>query len=432
MNIGKIFKVLFQNDLKNIITAIFSQGMLSISNFVIGIIMAKYTTKNEYGMYVMLFSFIGILGGYQNGLINAPLMSLVNKKIDSEKNIYIHSLSVGKDLIFIPILLIMSLSFIGFGYFNNTPGYYVSEAFVLFFVTLIFLIKEYYRTLNYVVMNTTAIFKMDMVNVIVVFLGMGILVYYEIVLSLTGIMVLGFGYFSAFLFSSNRKTFKSHINRATIKATLLENWNYGKWVILGVTSSLAKDRGYIYIVSAILGLSTLAEISATRLFLMPIGLLSLSSGQIVIAKGSKLLATDNEKEFRDFIFSFLSILLIVSGLYFVFIVFTTKYIIGILGEKYFNLNGMIYIWGVYFLIYAIRMLIGTALIVYGEFKKQGAYDLVGSIFTLIFCIVLVFTNGRFGAIISLIIGEIVVMACYIKLYRNKKNTLNNKECLSTV
>lgn len=397
--------------------------MLSVSNFVIGILMAKYTTKNEYGMYVMLFSFIGISGGYQNGLINAPLMSLVNKKVDSKKKIYISSLSVGNNYIFIPILILMSISICVIGYINNAPRYYIAEGFVLFFTTFIFLIKEYHRTLNYVSMNTRAIFIMDFMNVCIVFIGMAILVVFNLVSGLTGIIILGFGYLSAYVFSGNRKLYRSHINKNSIKSALMENWSYGKWMILGISSSLAKDRGYIYIVTAILGLSTLAEISASRLFLMPIGLLSLSCQQIIITKGSILVSSNMEKEFREFLFSFLSVLLIASGLYFIFIVFATRFIVQFLGEKYSNINGLIYIWGTYFLVYVTRMVLGNALIVYGEFKKQGSYDLLGSILTLVSCIILVYTNGRFGAIVSLIIGEFIIMCCYIKLYSNIKHSV---------
>ena len=103
---GKMFEVLFRNELRKIITAILSQGILSVSNFVIGILMAKYASKSEYGMYVVLFSFIGILGGYQGGLINAPLMALVNTKKEEEKRIYVSSLSAGKNFLFVPVLFI--------------------------------------------------------------------------------------------------------------------------------------------------------------------------------------------------------------------------------------------------------------------------------------------------------------------------------------
>jgi O-antigen/teichoic acid export membrane protein len=415
-NHRRVFSILHQNDLPKIITAVFSQGMLSISNFTIGIIMAKYCEKSEYGMYVILFSFIGILGGYQKGIINAPLMTLIHNKNEHEQKIYISSLSAGKNYLFLPPLLVLTLSMIVFGFISRVPGYYLKEGVVLFAVTTIFLSKEFLRVLNFVSMDTKTILIMDLLNVIVVFIGMFFLVYYDIVSSLTGIVILGVGYFVAYLFSRKKYIYKTSINKKSIKSALLENWNYGKWVFLGVTSSLLQERGYIYIVTALLGLSTLAEISASRLFLVPIGLLSLSSAQIVIAKGSKMVASNNNKEFRDFVFSFVSVSLGIWFIYYILILLISDYIVLFLGEKYANLQMLIAIWGIYFFIYTIRMLIGTALIVYGHFKKQAAYDIVGSTLAIASCFFLISIIGRSGGIISLIIGEAATMLLYLKLY----------------
>lgn len=421
---GKMFEVLFRNELRKIITAILSQGILSVSNFVIGILMAKYASKSEYGMYVVLFSFIGILGGYQGGLINAPLMALVNTKKEEEKRIYVSSLSAGKNFLFVPVLFLISSAMILYGFVNHVQGYYIKEGIVVFLVAFLYLSKEFFRTLHYVLMDTNAIFRIDLANVVPVFAGMALLIHLDAVSSLTGLLVLGFGYFAAYLLSRRGDLYYAPVTGASIKIALKENWDHGKWVLLGVSSSLVQDRGYLYIVTALLGLGTLAEISAARLFMMPIGLLAFSSARIAVAKGSKMVSLKENKEYQEFIFSFISVLLIIWFLYFLFVLLASNMFIEFLGGKYSNTQNLIYLWGAFFFVYIVRVLLGTVMVVYREFRRQANYDMVGTVLAIISCFVLINIVGRIGAIISLIIGETATMILYVKMVADKKNEVN--------
>jgi O-antigen/teichoic acid export membrane protein len=415
---GKILEVLFRNELYKIATAIMSQGILSVSNFVIGILMAKYAPKTEYGIYVILFSFIGILGGYQGGIINAPLMALVNAKNEGERRRYVSGLSAGKNFLFVPVLILISSAMILYGFINDIQGHYIMEGIILFLVAFLYLSKEFFRTLQFVSMNANAILRIDLANVVPVFIGMALLVHLDAVSSLTGILVLGTGYFAAYLLSKRKNPYDAPVNGESIKQALKENWSHGKWVVLGVTSSLMQDRGYIYIVSALLGLSTLAELSAARLFLMPIGLLAFSSAKIAVAKGSKLVSLEENREYQEFIASFLSVLLIIWFLYFLFVLFASNLFIGFLGGKYSNTQNLIYLWGAFFFVYIVRVLLGTVMVVHREFRKQANSDMFGTALAILSCFVLINIVGRAGAILSLIIGETSTMILYVKMYAN--------------
>ncbi len=420
MSINNKFNFLYQNDLRKIFTAIFSQGMLSVSNFAISIIMAKYTTKSEYGMYVILFSFIGILKAYQNAIINAPLMDLVNLTNASEKRTYISSLATGNFYIFIPLLFLLVITVVMYSVINNSPSSYIIVAVVVSTVTMIFLSKEFVRTLLFVNMNINAVFIMDVLNTVTIFIGLTLLVYIDKISSLTAIVVLGSGYFVANIFAQRKNLYCSEKNNKSIKKALKENWNHGKWVFMGVTASLLQDRGYVYIVSIVLGLEALADVSAARLFMMPIGLLIMSSPKILVAKGSKMLSLNKNYEFRKFVFSFISTLLIVWFFYSLLIMLTSNLIIGFLGEKYINTKELIFIWSIFFFVNSIRFQMGAALLVYRKFKEMSLIDIWGLTFSITSCFLLVYTIGRSGAIVSIIIGEVVTLILYMKLYLRLK------------
>ena len=77
-------------------SAIFTQSLLSLANFIVGFVVAKYATKSEYGIYVILFSIIGIAGNYQNALVNTPLTVLAPKKDPAEKDLFLSGLGFGQ------------------------------------------------------------------------------------------------------------------------------------------------------------------------------------------------------------------------------------------------------------------------------------------------------------------------------------------------
>ena len=243
-----------------------------------------------------------------------------------------------------------------------------------------------------------------------------LLVCFNALSSLGAIIVLGCGYSVSFIYGKRNGVDYSSRTSKSIKEALKENWAYGKWALLGVASGLLQERGYIYIVSGLLGLSNVADIAAARLFLMPINLLNVGSARIAVAKGSKILATNRNHEFRKFFFWFVALLLLITIIYIVFIILASDLLIDVLGKKYVNTQGLIFLWSIFYLIFTIRYQLGMALVAYRQFKIQARYDIYGSTIAIASCFILVLEIGRAGAIISLMLGEFVTMIFYLKLY----------------
>jgi O-antigen/teichoic acid export membrane protein len=180
---------------------------------------------------------------------------------------------------------------------------------------------------------------------------------------------------------------------------------------------LLQDRGYLYMVSLVLGLDALADLAAARLFFMPLGLLNLSTTRIAISKGSQLAALHRWREFRTFLFAFTSVLLLVWLLYSAVVLATFHRVVElVLGAKYSSAGSTLALWAVFFGVFTVRRQLCTALGVYKLFKETAGYDIVAALAALISCLVLVLAIGQAGAVVSLIIGEAVAMVLYLRLY----------------
>ncbi len=388
--------------------SLFTQGMLSIANFVVAFSIAKYASKSEYGIYVILFSIIGIAGNYQSALVNTPLTVLVPKKDSTEKVLFVSGLGFGQWILYLPLIIlsIIIVTIYSLFYQDFTLLHHVL---VLSLGILTYLLYEFIRTVNYSKLRIHLLVKMDALFVIFVALGISILIVFHKVTCSYSITILGAGYFIAAIFGISYAQDTYIINWKSIVHSFRETWRYSRWALIGVTSNIFMNRGYIYIVSASLGLEKIAEISLARLLLRPVGLFLSSSGNITLAKGAEVLNIKGLARFKMLIMviSCFLVLVCISYLFGLWILY--DYLISFLGEKYGSIQGFLFLWGIFFLVHSLRYPITNALVVCKEFKALAKYDVMSAIITIASCLILTKTFEGYGTIISLIVGELVML-----------------------
>ena len=109
MNIIRILNRMVKNhSVQHVFWAMFTQGLLSVVSFLIGFVIAVKAQKAEYGLYVLLFSIIGIFGNYQNAIVNTPLTILMRKQ-ENEKT-FIGSFALGQWIVLVPLIIIMIIT----------------------------------------------------------------------------------------------------------------------------------------------------------------------------------------------------------------------------------------------------------------------------------------------------------------------------------
>jgi len=388
----------------------FTQGLLSLTNFVVGLCVAKYAEKSEYGIYVILFSTLGIVGNYQNALVNNPLTVLIHRKGGEEKPLFVSGLGFGQWLFFFPLALLSLV--IALIYASLQQDFtIVNYLLVLGLASSTYLLREFLRTVNYAKMRIHLVVKMDAIFVVSVALGLGILVGLDRVTSTVSIAILGIGYLLPSAFGYVYAGDLYVLKWESIRKAMAETWQYSKWAMISVSSYMLQNRGYIYIVSVALGLQDLADISAARLFLMPLGLIVDSSGKMMLAKGAEVLNVEGVRRFKRFVLSVTGFLFLLGVVYGGLLWLTHPVLItSVFGDKYGNLSGLIFLWGINFLIYSLRYPINTALMACGEFKTLAGYDVLGGIITTVTCFILTGAIRGPGAIIALTIGEMILLS----------------------
>lgn len=415
--VNSLFQIVRRPIVQKILSSMFTQGLLSVSNFAIGLAIAKYASKSEYGTFIILFSIMGIVGNYQNALINTPLAILFHKKELTEKVLFLSGLGFGQWILFFPLVILTVIATFTYSiiYQEFTTLKYVI---ILSIATLAYLLREFLRTVNYSKMRIDLIIKMDMLFIFCVAIGLWILIAFHNINSSSSITVLGVGYFFSAIFEYFYARDVYILNWQSIKKAFTETWQYGSWSLISVSTYMLQSRGYIYIISASLGLNELADISAARLFLMPLGLVIQSSNKIILAKGGEVLnvSRDGISRFKKFILLMTCFLVFVWIMYVLFLWLTHKFLVTYaLGEKYSNLEGFILLWVIFFFVETLRFPLNRALMVCKDFKVLANYDIISAIITTVACFILTGAIRGSGAIIALIAGELTLLL--FNLYR---------------
>ena len=68
--------------------ALADQGMISASNFLASILMARYLGLDEFGRFTLVWLVVEFFSGLQHATIIAPMMSIAPKQAASERRVY--------------------------------------------------------------------------------------------------------------------------------------------------------------------------------------------------------------------------------------------------------------------------------------------------------------------------------------------------------
>ena len=127
--------------------AVFTQGLLSGTNFVINLSIARYASKADYGKYVILFSILLIFGSYQNALFNSPFLVLHSKKKAGKQTRFLSGLFHGQWLFFsVFFFLALIFAYIYSRWFSVETAFSYTSLLSLFAFPYLF--REFIRTIH--------------------------------------------------------------------------------------------------------------------------------------------------------------------------------------------------------------------------------------------------------------------------------------------
>ncbi len=413
LNSNVIFKSSFFNKmissvlLKNSAISALNQAIISGANFFVALILVRNVAKGEYGIYSFAFAVLMFIVSVQNALITTPMSILLVAKKDEKKNIYTSSLLLGQILtvISISIITIAAVYFTaGNSLFNDTKTATVAA---VAFAIIGVLLREFFRAYAYADEKPVKALILDSKYIAAYILFILIAYYFEFVRTPLVFLLMGIAALISPAISSLGLSFKATLK--SIKSSYSENWEFGRWSLLGVMITHIQTYSYIYLLSLLIGSTAVADASASKLLLMPIVLFQAGWGNVVRPYGSRLREENKMEKFfsQQLKLGIAASLLIIL---YSFIVYSFSGLLSeyIFTEKYREALNYVVLWGVVFAINFFRINASNGLQVLKDFKHITIYNFYSMLITIVLSYFLIIKYEVVGSLIAFAVGELVL------------------------
>ena len=379
------------------------QGLISLINFGVQVILIKNVTKGEYGYYSLALSIIMYLMSFQNAVVNTPITVSLAERTTDEKNKYVSAVFNGQ---FYFLTIICSLgALISFGLiyhiFKIDYGLFTASLFVGSFGVLN---REFLRSYFFAEERPLKVLKLDMYyGFIYILLIILAIQFYKISVPLV-IMFMGLsaGFDSLIL----NKSYNVKFDLNNIKTAYKENWSISKWALIGITVTHIQGFSYLYIIGIILGSTAMGEVSASRLLLMPLGLIINGWGNVVRPYGAKLREQRLLKKFfkhlltAGFIFP-----VIVLGFSLILYLFSDIILKYMFTGNYKSIFDYLFFWAILSSVGFMQANASYGLQVIKKFKSLALFNALTMVITIVSSIILTNIWGIKGALTASLVGS---------------------------
>ncbi|MBW2202653.1 MAG: hypothetical protein JRF52_00805 [Deltaproteobacteria bacterium] len=354
------------------------QAILSALNFVIAIFFIKSASKMEYGYYSIAITISLFLVSIQNAIVNTPMTVLLINKREDKKERYVNAIQAT-----------------------------IAGAFCFAAIGILF--REFMRSFFFAEEAPFKVLKMDALYASILL----ILITYIYMIHQIGVAIIFmlFGIISLVVSSLFGRGRIWHYDKKCVKESYRENWEFGKWALLGVLVTHMQNHSYLYLLGILVGADAVADVSAARLLLMPLLLFQVGWNKVAIPHGSKLREEGKARHF--FKEQALVCIVFVLGVvgYVTCLLFFSDFLKGVLfTEKYSRSLSYIRLWGA---VFALGFVMGNAssgLQVMKNFRIISIVNIPTMIVTVGCAYGLIQVYGIKGGLVALATGQALLAA----------------------
>lgn len=384
--------------------AAIDQLILSITNMLVQIVLIKLVSKDEFGYYSIALSIIMFSMSFQNAVVNTPMTVTLASKNEVEKNEYTASLFLGQYRVLGLLAIIGILSYVivkSLGSMNTEIALVLTLMIAVFGI----LNREFLRAYFFAEELPLKVLKID-IGYVLLYLFFIAICYFVYKISVP-LVIIFMGLSAAFdsLVLNKNLSFKRY--KHYIKRAYKENFEISKWALLGITVTHLQSFSYLYIIGYILGSAAVADVSASRLLLMPLGFLINGWGNVVRPYGAKLREQGRINEFfKKLVLMSLAFPVLVAIAVLLLFLFKDLLISLFFHKDYVGIYNYLIIWGVLFSVSFFAANASYGLQVVKKFKSLALLNGLTMIITIGLSFILTFNYKIYGALIASLTGSL--------------------------
>ena len=347
------FKKFFIKD-KSLI--IFDQAIVSGSNFILGILIARFLGITEFGVFTLIWMVIMFINSIQLSFIINPMMTFSHKQNKYKRKYFFSSLFILQIAFSLLSVLLTMIGLIIINYFYpelNLRGFSIYFIIVLFFTQIQDFIRRFFFVENKI---EKALFS-DFITYILRLIFLLILFYFykpslEIVfLSIILSLLISIIYS---IFSYNFLQYFNLKKKNYLIKVFIENWNFSKWLVASSVFLWTSGNYFIIVAGVILGPFSVGVIKAMQNIVGISHILFQAFENFVPIDASKIFLKNKLKGLNQYLLKFtlfggIGLIFLFSLIY----IFSENLILLLYGDKYIQYVNIL---NLYLIVYILNFL----------------------------------------------------------------------------
>lgn len=330
------------------LAAVADQAWLSLLNLVISLAFIWSASKVEYGYYLLLVAPLLLVQSIQNAVVNSPLATFLPAAAEQEKR----PLRRNAATLHVYIAIVgAALGALGLALYERGSGHTIDNMLVAGFAFAVVgtIAREAQRSFAYVQGQGVQALLGDLVYGAALLAGIAWAIQGH---QLTAAVVLFLTGFAGVLplLAKLRQFQGLELQREPVR----QFWSCGRWALPSVVVTWINLSAYPYFAGQALGLATVADIGAARLFLMPVGIAMTAWSNWYRPRISALLASGNSQGVIRITHHSVTGGLGAMAVLAVLILWAYPMLEPALGEQYAGLQPLVLMWLVFFTLSLVR------------------------------------------------------------------------------
>lgn len=394
--------------LKLFSSAVIDQALLSAANFLVGLLLIRNCSDEDYGHYVLGFTALLLLTGLQGAYIGGPLAVLAPRQSPERRRQMLASLyhQSGRWTGRIALGLALLSGLLGLGGLLRPELAMLAAVYCA--VMAFALQREYLRTGLMIYERPQAVLRADLIYVALLLGGVAVAALTTRPAAPWAFAAMAFAALAGGLLARRELARSPGLHGEELHGLWRELAPLGGWAMAGWLVYWSFSQGYNYVVAGTLDLVAVAALNAVRLLLMPANLMVTGIKQLLLPMAARWHQSLGLDPMLRRLLVFAAAVMALSLIYFGLLWLLRDWVFAVLLKKQFaDRDEMLALWMLMFLISGVRDLLMTALLVRERFRSMTGLSSVAALSSLLTCWLGTVHYGAAGAILGLVLGETI-------------------------
>ena len=391
---------------KGVHYSLLDQALLSISNFLIGLVFIKYASKTDYCAYSQLVGYIALTLAIQAALINTTALTLLPQRTGQARR------EMADAYFGLQGALSVVMALLGGAVIWLVPASIAMEsvtwplAGAMSCMVIGVWLREFLRNVQFIRLRPDLCLWQDVMYVLTLTVSVGLLMRLNEISAAGVLYVMALaGLLSALPWLRSAELSLS-VRWQSWMSLLKDIWPYAKWSLPAGFVAWAFGNGYLLIGARVVGPETTAEVVAAKLFAAPLGMVFVSWANIFRPRVSRNLTDGDVRAVRRLTWiSMVGVLTIVLSYTLALALAYPTLESHVLGQKYSGLSIDIAWWALFFFASGLSGICNGVLLAGGRFRQSFYAAAISSAISIPVMYVMGVLYGKSGLMLGLVLGE---------------------------